>query len=367
VKIERVSTWAIALPADEPLAQAPENPDARRPVVAVEITTDEGVVGIGVTFFGAALTLSLRRAVQQLGELLLGDDPAQMDAIIAKLNRAAGGSGPSGIFTLALSAIEIALWDIKGKTGGQPLWQMLGGDGASVPTYASGAMMRGLPLDRALASAGHLVQTGFTAMKFQLALPESTPESEIERARLIRQTVGDDIELMCDINQLWSLDMALEMGRRLEDIHLAWLEDPTAHDDYAGLSRLASSLVTPIAVGEYLYGLTPFRHLIAAGGTDIVMIDPFRAGGIGAWLKIARLAEENGLRVVSHLAPEIQMHLINAVPNGWTVEYMPWFHLLYEEVVWPQKGQLALPKTPGLGLVFNKEILDRHCMEHDVS
>lgn len=367
MKIERISTWAIALPADEPLAQAPENPDARRPVVAVEILTEEGVVGIGVTFFGAALTLTLRRAVQQLGELLIGEDPSQIDAIIAKLNRAAGGSGPSGIFTLALSAIEIALWDIKGKTRGQPLWRMLGGDGKSVPTYASGAMMRGLPLDRALAAAGRLVQSGFTAMKFQLALPGSTPDIEIERARLIRQTVGDDIELMCDINQLWSRETALAMGGRLEDIGLAWLEDPTAHDDYTGLAQLASSLVTPIAVGEYLYGVTPFRHLIAAGGTNIVMIDPFRAGGIGAWLNIARLAEENGLRVVSHLAPEIQMHLINAVPNGWTVEYMPWFHLLYEEVVWPENGQLALPKVPGLGLVFNKEILARYCLEHEAS
>lgn len=367
MKIERISTWAIALPADEPLAQAPENPDARRPVVAVEILTNEGLTGIGVTFFGAALTLSLRRAVQQLGELLLGEDPADIDAIIAKLNRAAGGSGPSGIFTLALSAIEIALWDIKGKTCGQPLWQMLGGDGGPVQTYASGAMMRGLSLDRALASAGRLVDSGFTAMKFQLGLPGAAPDIEIERARLIRETVGDDIDLMCDINQLWSFEKALEMGGRLESVRLAWLEDPTAHDDYAGLSRLTSSLVTPIAVGEYLYGVTPFRHLIAAGGVDIVMIDPFRAGGIGSWLKIASLAEEKGLRVVSHLAPEIQMHLINAVSNGWTVEYMPWFHLLYEEVVWPENGQLALPTTPGLGLIFNKEILDRHCMEQEVS
>ena len=367
MKITRISTWAVALPADEPLADAVENPDATRPTVALELETSSGIIGIGVTFLGGPLTRTLRRAVQQLGELILGRDAADIDAIVAYLHRLAGGSGPAGIFTLALSAIEIALWDIKGKAESQPLWRLAGADGSPVPAYASGAMMRGIDTDRAVSSARRLVENGFTAMKFQLALDGGTPETEELRARLIREAVGPDIQLMCDANQRWDYETALDVGRRLEAYDLAWIEDPIAHDDQAGLARLASALKTPIAAGEYLYGLSSFRHLIAAQGLDIVMIDPFRAGGIGRWLEIARLADRHGLRAVSHLAPEIQLHLINAVPNGWTVEYMPWFNSLYEEVAWPKKGYLEMPQRPGLGVSFDRAALKRFELERETT
>lgn len=367
MKISRVSTWALALPADEPLADAPDNPGGTRPVVAVELVTDDGAFGVGLTFLGAALTSALRRAVQQLGELAIGEDALQIEAIVAKLRRLAGGAGPAGIFSLALAAVEIALWDLKGKALGQPLWQMVGGDGSSVPCYASGAMMRGLPADRAAAAAGRLVERGFDAMKFQLAVPGASLEEEMLRAQLIREAAGPAAVLMCDVNQGWDFDTALAMGRRLEEIGLAWLEDPIAHDDYKALGRLARALDTPIAAGEYLYGVMPFRHLVAAGGVDVAMIDPFRAGGIGPWLQVAGVARENGLRVVSHLAPEIQLHLVSAIPNGWTVEYMPWFNRLYEEVVWPRAGRLELPRKPGLGLAFDRDVLERCCTERESS
>lgn len=361
MKISAVKTTILALPADEPLANAPENPGGKRVVVAVQVFTDAGVVGIGITYLGAALTRTLGHAVQQLGELLIEDDPTAIDAALAKLHNLASGAGPGGIFTLALSAIEIALWDISGKAQNLPLWRMVGASGEPVPTYASGALMRGISLDMVEASTAKLVELGFKAMKFQLALPGKTsPEIEMERARLIRSIAGEDAVLMCDINQRWDFDTALSLGRQLEEVRLDWLEDPMAHDDYEGLARLAAELETKIAVGEYVYGITPFRHMIAAGSLDVVMIDPFRAGGIGSWLRIAKLAHEHGYRVVSHLAPEIQVHLIGAISNGWIVEYMPWFNMLYEEVIWPQKGMLAMPQKPGLGVAFNENVFKRY-------
>lgn len=365
MKIVRLETWVVALPADEPLADAPENPGGTRPTVALELHTDEGITGIGITFLGAALTRTLRRAVHQLGELCIGADAMDMDAIVSRLHRLAGGSGPGGIFTLALAAVEIALWDIRGKALGKPLWKMVGASGNAVPTYASGAMMRGLDLDTAVRSAVRLVEAGFTSMKFQLAVEGGNPDSEEERARLIRQVVGPDVELMCDANQRWDFASALDIGSRLEKFGLSWIEDPIAHDDPEGLARLAEQLTTPIAAGEYLYGVPAFRQIIAARGLDVVMIDPFRAGGIGPWLRIAALAESNGLKVVSHLAPEIQLHLINAVPNGWTVEYMPWFNALYEDVAWPRNGLLEMPDKPGLGLAFDRNLLARHSVERE--
>ena len=151
----------------------------------------------------------------------------------------------------------------------------------------------------------------------------------------------------------------IAIGRRIEQYHLFWLEDVVAHDDYAGMARVADALDTPVAGGEYVYGTVPFHHMLEARSVDIVMIDVLRAGGITPWLKIAGMAQAFNLPVVSHLLPEIHVHLIAAIPNGLTVEYMPWSGKLFEEVPEPQKGMLAVPERPGLGLKFNRETLKR--------
>ena len=254
----------------------------------------------------------------------------------------------------------MALWDIKGKYFGQSLGAMLGGLRERVPTYASGALVRAYAPDHLVKAAQRLVEAGFKQMKTQLALPGGTsPEREVERARLMRAAVGPEIDLMCDINQRWSTHQAMDIGKRLEDVHFFWLEDVTVHDDYSGLARVAESLATPLAGGECLYGMTPFRHMIEAHSVDIIMIDLNRVGGISNWMKVAALAEAFNLPVVSHLLPEIHVHLISAIPNGLTVEYMPWSFRLFEEVPVPDKGELMVPTKPGLGLKFSGDI-DRY-------
>jgi L-alanine-DL-glutamate epimerase-like enolase superfamily enzyme len=176
----------------------------------------------------------------------------------------------------------------------------------------------------------------------------------------MREAIGPDIDLMCDINQRWRVDQAIDIGKRIEDVHLFWLEDVTTADDYQGLARVADALATPVAGGEYLYGPAPFRQMLEARSVDIVMIDLMRAGGITQWLKIAGMAEAYNLPVVSHLVPEIHVHLVAAVPNGLTVEYMPWTFRIFEEVPVPVKGELAVPKKPGLGLKFDEAALKRY-------
>ena len=360
MKITSLRTRIVELPADEPLADAPENPQGKRPFVTLELGTDGGIEGLGVTFFGGALTGSLKGAVDELGALIISDDPLRPEAIAQKLRDAAGSAGPGGLFTLALSAIDMALWDIKAKVANLPLWKLLGGARERVPTYASGALMRGLSLDRAAAAARRLVEAGFRQVKMQLALPgETSPEREIERARVIRESVGPDVTLMVDINQRWRPEQAMDIGRRLEEFHLGWLEDVTVADDFAGLARVAEALSTPATGGEYLWGTTPFRHMLEARSVDIVMIDLVRVGGITQWLKVAGMAEAFNLPVVSHLIPEVHVHLIGAIPNGLTVEYMPWLIRLFEEVPRPVKGELAMPTAPGLGLKFDQAALDR--------
>lgn len=359
MKVTHVKTRILQTPADNPLVVGLPKPTDTRAFVTLELGTDAGLEGIGLTFFGGALTKALREAVEALGALVIGDDPLRVEAIAAKLRQAAGSSGPGGILTLALSAIDIALWDIKGKALEQPLCTLLGGHRERVPTYASGALMRQHPMDYLTAAGPRLVDMGFRQMKMQLGA-EPTVGREVERVRVLRQAIGDDIDLMCDINQLWNVNQAIEIGRRVEPYHLFWLEDVVAHDDYQGLARVADALTTPICAGEYHYGIRPFRHMLEARSIDIVMIDLVRVGGITQWMKVAGMAEAFNVPVVSHLIPEIHVHLIAAIPHGLTVEYMPWTLELFEDTPALEDGYIVVPQKPGLGLAFDKAALKKY-------
>jgi L-alanine-DL-glutamate epimerase-like enolase superfamily enzyme len=256
---------------------------------------------------------------------------------------------------LALSAIDIALWDIKGKALDQPLWKLLGGLRNTVPAYASGSLRRGLTDDQCATAARRLVDKGFREMKTQMALPGNpSPADEVRRARVVREAAGPDIRLMCDINQRWRPEQAIDIGRRVEDVGLCWLEDVTAHDDYAGLARVTAALSTPVAGGEYVWGMVPFRQMIEARSVDIVMVDLVRVGGVTAWMKVAAMAEAFNLPIVSHLAPELHAPLVAAAPNGLTVEYMPWTLALFRETPALENGELTLSDKPGFGLEFDE-------------
>ena len=352
MKITHASTTLVALPQTEPLADGPTTPGSKN-FVALKLGTDQGVEGIGFTFFGGSLDKALLTAVQAFGDLIIGEDPLRIEHIAGKI-RASTPAGPAGIATLALSAIDIALWDIKGKVYNQPVATLAGGHRNRINTYASGALMRHFPLDHLEKAAVLLKERGFKQMKTQLALPGDTNQvKEVEHIKTIREAVGYEIDLMCDINQRWDVRQAISIGKQVDPYRLFWLEDVTAPDDYDGLARVANALDTPIACGEYLYGIAPFRQMLEARSVDIVMIDVLRAGGITQWLKIAGMAEAFNIPVVSHLAPEIHVHLVSAVPNGLTVEYMPWSFGLFREVPQPKDGQLTVPQKPGLGLEFD--------------
>src|SRR5580692_4274483 len=362
MKIASLHTGIVRLPNDEPLAGFSENANATNPIVWLRLRTDDGIEGLGVAYFGGALTGTLRCAVDDLGALVVGEDPLRVEAIHRKLRDAAVSAGPAGIFTMALSAIDVALWDIKGKALGLPLWKLLGGGRDKIATYASGALRRGLKLEEAVTAGERLKAKGHRQTKMQLGLPGATsPKREVEQAVLIREAVGPDMDLMCDINQRWRPEQAIDIGRRVEDagVGLYWLEDVTTHDDYAGLARVTAALSTPVAGGEYLWGTVPFHHMLETRSVDIPMIDQVRSGGITPWLKIAGMAEAFNLPVVSHGVPENDVHLVSALANGMTVEYMPRLFPRWESVPQPVDGDLLMPTTPGRSLEFDQAAIEK--------
>ena len=238
MQVTRAKTRVLRTPADSPLVTDFPTGGATREFVTLELDTDEGIQGIGLTFApgtsAAPMSATLRAAVDGLCELVIGRDPMAVEAISENIRRSAGGSGPGGIFTLALSAIDTALWDIKGKALDQSVCSLLGGFRDRVPTYASGALVREMNLEYLAEAGPRLVNMGFKQMKTQMGA-ESTPAKEVDRIRVLRDGIGPDIDLMCDINQLWNVNQAIDVGKRVEEYHLFWLEDVVAHDDYQGL------------------------------------------------------------------------------------------------------------------------------------
>jgi L-talarate/galactarate dehydratase len=362
MKIAHITTRVIRTPADNRLAPHVPAGNATREFVTIELQTDQGITGIGITLFGGPLILALKAAVDALAPLVIGENPIHVEAITAKLRRAASFAGPGGIFTLALAAFDIALWDIRGKLLDQPLCALVGGYRDRAPTYASGALPRASSLDELARTSTQLVDHGFKQLKMQLG-GELGVAHAIERVRVVRTSIAEEIDLMADLNQRWDVRQAIAIGHRLEPYHLSWLEDVVAHDDYAGLARVTAALTTPIAAGEYHYGIVPFRHLLESHAITIVMIDVLRVGGITQWLKVAGMAEAFNLPVVSHLLPEIHVHLIAGIPNGLTIEYMPWTLGLFEETPIMEDGHLVVPLRPGLGLTFDAAAIKRYQLE----
>lgn len=360
MKIQQVKVNFVRMPIEEPLVGAVPMTGMLREFFTIQVLTDDGLEGIGVTTFGGKIARTMKTALEEFGELITGDDPLRIGEVLAKLRAASAVCGPGGVATLALSAFDIALWDIRGKVFGVSLARLLGAARNKVPAYASGALSRTTPTDKLERAAAALVEKGYRQIKTQMAVEGLNAAQEIERIRLVRDAVGPETNLMVDINQRWGVHEAISIGRRIEDLGLGWLEDPTRCDDYDGLAKIADALATPICAGEYLYGIEPHRQTLSQHSVDIAMIDLVRVGGVTPWLKVAGMAEAFNRPVASHLLPEIHVHLMAAIPNGLVVEYMPWTWRLFENPPIPDKGKIAVPIGPGLGLNFAPDLFTKY-------
>lgn len=360
MKIKQVKINHVRLPLEEPLVGAPPFPAMQRDFITVQIVTDDGIEGIGIAGFTGKLVRTVKTAVEEFGALIVGDDPLRTELVTSKLRAASAPCGPGGVATLALSAIDIALWDIRGKAAGVSVSHLLGGRRDSVPAYASGALMRTTPIEEIERAAGALVEKGYTQVKSQMAVDGLSPAQEVERIRRLRKAVGPDIKVMVDINQRWSVQEAISIGQRVEEYGLGWLEDPTNPNDYQGLAKIANALSAPVCAGEYLWGIEPFRQLLAHHSVDIVMIDLMRAGGVTQWMKIAGMAEAFNMPVVTHLLPEFHVHLLAAIPNALALEYMPWTWRLFADPPKPLNGEMKVPAGPGYGLTLAADLFEKY-------
>ena len=360
MKINKVSVETVILPR-----AVPENfpiPDwDTLPAVVVRVSTDKGIDGIGYTISLAhAHVRSLHATAEELGAILIGEDPRQPERLAAKMMYPGNWIGPGGLLNLAAAALDIAIWDIIGKETGQPLWRLLGGHADRARVYDSGSLVNFDP-DAQQRAAERSIQAGYTAMKMRpLATRDGRPSAIADEVRLVRDVIGYDVDLMLDINQTFCPSRAIRVGRELEPFELFWIEDPTAMHDVAGQAAIARALDVPICAGEYHYGLPPLLRLLQERAVDYLMVDLLRVGGITQFRKVAGMAEAFGIPVASHLLPELFAHLIAAIPNGLIVEGMPWTEALFTGLPKLDDGMLVLSDRPGHGLALDEAFIQKH-------
>jgi L-alanine-DL-glutamate epimerase-like enolase superfamily enzyme len=333
------------------------------PHIILKLRTDDGIEGLGWAFVGGPMGPALSKALDGMAEMLHGEDPMMRERIDALVDAATSSSGP-GLSHYVRAVFNFAAWDITGKAMGQPVWKLLGGAHAeSVTTYASGWLWRDYSLDDLDKTAGELVERGFTSMKFRCGA-EPRMSDEAERARVMRNAVGEDVTIMVDINQGWDIPRAMEGARHLEAQNVYWLEDPIDYRDVRGYAQLVNATDIAITHGEYNYGYEPFGPIADHRAADIFMIDAHHVGGIDAWKRAADIAAGAFRPVVTHLSPEIAVHLAAGISGVKTVEFMPWSFGLWEEPMdINAEGELIVPQGAGLGVALNEDVVKAHLID----
>lgn len=269
--------------------------------------------------------------------------------------------GRGGITQLALSALDIALWDLNSKAAGLPLWKYLGGEKKdSIPAYNTDAGWLNLSKNELVSQLCALVDKGWCAVKMKIGRNE--PSEDIERVGAVRKAIGPQITLMVDVNMGWRLDTALVWAPRLADFAVYWLEEPFHPDEIESHAVLARHITTPLAAGENIFSKFIFRDYVRAGAITFLQPDCTRIGGITEWLNVAGLAACWGLPVVPHLADgaQVHQHLVAAATASQLIEYVPWLRDCFEDPVQVKGGKVLLPAAAGASTTFRKSAFKRY-------
>lgn len=322
----------------------------------VEITTTDGLEGVGYSYTigtGGRSVLSMLR--DHLVPQLPGLDARNIEQVWNKLFTSTRSTTVGVITSLALAAIDTALWDLKCKREDSPLWRVAGGFRRSVPLYDTEGGWLHLSTDELVRGAVASRDAGWSGLKVKVG---RSAQDDRERLAAVREAVGADMDIMVDANQSMTSAEAARRAKAFEDVDIFWFEEPLPADDVAGHARLARATSVPIAVGESLYALGQFRDYLVREAASIVQVDVARVGGITPWLKVAHVAESFNVAVCPHFLMELHVSLTAAVPNGRYVEYIPQLRAVTQGQMVITDGHAWPSDSPGLGIDWDKDAID---------
>jgi L-alanine-DL-glutamate epimerase-like enolase superfamily enzyme len=356
MKITAIDTCLLAVPTPQPIAL--EFPFHK--LVIADIATDEGPRGLGysLVFGGGGAEAVLAYLEARLKPLLLGEDPRQVERLWEKMYRGDRGVRRVGIAGMALSALDIGLWDLAAKAAGMPLYRMWGGFTDRVPAYGSGGWGRYTEKDL-IDEAERYAAMGCGYYKMKIHHPD--PQANRARVAAVRKALGAGVRLMVDANQKYDIETNVRQARLLEEFDLVWYEEPVLADDLLSCAEVAARIRIPVATGENNYTRYEFRELIERKGATYLMPDVCRANGYSETLKIGHLAAAHGLLVSPHVVHELSLQVCGALSNGFLVELIDWTPPdLFEEMPRCEGGHFRIPQRPGHGMALTKSALKKY-------
>jgi len=369
VKITKVEAMVLTCPLEKPIMDATYTLP-HRSAVLVRVDTDEGLSGIGeAAYFGGPPMITKIIIEKELQEYLIGEDPLNIERLWEKMYQRSIKHGRKGAIIASMSGIDIALWDIKAKAAGMPLYKLLGGCYEQIRAYASaGFYAEGKGLKELAEEMASYVREGFTAVKMKIG--RLSQSEDIARVRAVREAIGDDVDLLVDGNNAYTAYQAIKIARRMEEYNIFWFEEPVPAEDIEGSAAVAAAIDTPVAAGENEFTRYGFRDLILGKAIDIAQPDVTWCGGITEAKKIAAMASAWNIICVPHsfssaIALVANLHFSASIPNSLFQEFDRNYNplrenLLTEPIRINKDGYIKLPDKPGLGVELDESVVRRY-------